>query len=183
MEQLGAKNQKLGKILAFTIAAILVAYIALMILPILSYTRLEPAEVKGMEENVSLLQYLWTPYNFADLTSKVLPNLFTAEIGAKYAITNTIYVPLFVFVICLISIPTIIFGRKRAFSVIAPFVWSLIGLLGYIASPFFNLSIINSSTKLIHIILFAVVLVLSVISFILVSIPRMKYVAATKEKF
>ena len=182
MEQTGAKNQKLGKILAFAIAALLVAYIVLMVLPLLTYTRLEPADVAGTEEAVSLMQYLWFPYNYADLTGDVLPDAFKAELGIKYSITNTIYVPLFTFVIALISIPIIILGRKRAFSIIAPIIWSLIGLVGYLTSSFLNLTMINSTTRLIHIILFAIVLIISIVSFIFVSIPRMQYVAATKEK-
>lgn len=182
MEQIVEKNLKLGKILAIAMAALMLAYLVLTTLPIMTYTRLEPAEVKGMEENVSLMQYLWVPYNYADLTGDVLPDAFKAELSTKYAITNTIYIPLFVFIVGLFSMPIIYFGRKRAFSVLAPFVWSLLGLIGYFTSNLLNLSMINTTTRLIHIILFALVLIISIVSFVLVSIPRMKYVAATKER-
>ncbi len=182
MEQTSAKNQKLGIILAIIIAVLLVAFVATMAMPFVSYTRTRPPELVGQEETVSLSEYLWLTYKYTDLTGEVLPPLFKAEFDTKFNVTTSIALPLMCFLGSLIAAAIMIVGSKRAFSVLAPFIISFLGLLGYFVAPLVNLSIVNPTMRTVHILILSLVLILSVVSFILYSIPRMKYVAATREK-
>ncbi len=182
MEQTGIKNPKLRIIFATILSVILVAYIVSMLMPLLTYTRLEPKEVAGTEETVSFMQYLWKPYNYADLTGDVLPDLYKAEVGEKYTITGSIGIPLFAFLASFISLAVVIVLRKQPWNVFFPFIFGLVSLIGYVASPFLNISIINSTTWLIHMILFALALIVSVVAFFMISLPQIRYDRANREK-
>ncbi len=182
MEQTGVKNPKLRIIFAVILAVILVAYIAAMLMPLLQYTRLEPEEVAGTEETVSFMQYLWKPYNYADLTGDVLPDIYKAEVGTKYTITGSIGIPLFSFLASIISLAIVLALRKKPWNVFFPFIFGLVSLIGYFVSPFLTLSIINPTTRIVHIILFVAAIVVSAVAFFMVSLPKMRYDAANKER-
>ncbi len=182
MEQTCAKKQKLSIIFTVIIAALLVAYIAVMMMPLITYTRLQPAEVAGTEESVSLMEYLWLPYNYADLTGDVLPDAFKAELGVKYTITGTIWIPLFSFLVGIISLAVVVFFRKKVWPAFFSLVWSFVTLIGYLTSSFLNLSLCNSTTRIIHLIVIGLTLVVSLANLFMITIPQMRYDAANKEK-
>ncbi len=175
------KNQKLNLVLVVVIAALVVAYIATMTLPFITYTRLEPAEVAGKEETISLMQYVWVPYNYADLTNKIIPEVHMDEFGVKYNITKTVPAPLFGFVGGLITIAVAFFLRKKFWSIFFPIVWSVVGAILYFTNTFFTLSIINPATFTVHMIIFAITLLVALENLILYSIPLLKYNRANRE--
>ncbi len=174
-------NKKTSLIFAIAIAVVILAYIVTMNMPLFTYTRTNPAEVAGQEDSVSIVQYTWKPYQYKDLTSGVLADAYKAETGERYAITDTIAVPLFAFLMAFIALVVILALHSKFWSVFFPIIWSLGSLIGYLVSPLLNLSICNKATTLVHIILFAVTLVLSIISFIVYSIPKRKYDIAHRE--
>jgi len=182
MEQTGAKKQKLSIIFTVIIAVLLIAYIAVMTMPLITYTRLQPAEVAGTEESVSLMEYLWLPYNYADLTGDVLPDAYKAELGAKYTITGTIGIPLFAFLAGIISLAVVVVFRKKVWTVFFPLVWSLVTLIGYLTSSFLNLSLCNSTTRIVHLVVIVLTLIISLANLFIISLPQMRYDAANKEK-
>lgn len=179
MEQTGVKNQKLGAIFAILIASLALVYFVSLFLPFLTYTQTAP-EVAGQEETISMMEYLWLPHHHADLINKILPEMSKAELGVRYNITASIAFPLAGFAGALVSAALIYFARKRAYTVLVPMAWSLACLVGYLVAPVFKLACIASSTLVIHMILLAIIFVLSVISFIRYSIPRIHQVRAER---
>ncbi len=174
------KTKKLITIFAIALAVLMVAYIAFTTMPIFKYTFVDET---GTEQNVSvsLSQYLWLPYNYAELTGDVLPSLYKDALGAKYNITSTIGFPAFSYVGALISILVILIFKKYTFSVFFPLIWSLGSLIGYFISPF--ISLIIPGTKMIHLIVFAATLIVSLAAFFMAYLPQIAYNRAHREKY
>ena len=182
MDQNNVKNNKLRVILTIGIAVLILAYVFAMTIPMLSYTRTDPKELVGQEDEVSFMQYLWMVYEYPDLTNDVLPDAFKAELGTKYSITPTIYYPLISFVLAFVSAALLVVLRKMWWPVLLSVVWSIFSLIGAITSPVLNLSIMNPMAQLALIILSAIVLALSVIYLLAFSIPQLRHEIATREK-
>ena len=174
------KNKKLFTIFAIALAVLMAAYIACTTLPIFEYTFVDKAGVE-QSAKVTLSQYLWLPYNYAELTGDFLPDLFKSELGIKYNITSTIAIPLFAYVGALISIAVILIFKKMSFSIFFPIVWSVVSIIGYLVAPFMTL--IMPTTKLIHIIIFAVTLIVSLITFFKLYLPQIRYNFAHRERY
>ncbi len=182
MDQINVKNNKLRVILAIGIAVLILAYIFAMTIPMVSYTRTEPKDVVGQEDEVSFMQYLWFVYEYPDLTNDVLPDAYAAELGTKYSITPTIYYPLISFVLAFVSAALLLIFYKKWWPVLFPLVWSIFSLIGALTSPVLSLSMMNPAARLSLIILAAVVLVVSVVYLLVISIPQLRYEIATREK-
>ena len=148
----------------------------------LSYTRTDPKELIGQEDEVSFMQYLWMVYEYPDLTNDVLPDAFKAELGTKYSITPTIYYPLISFVLAFVSAALLVILYKKWWPVLFPIVWSVFSLIGALTAPVLGLSIVNPAARLSLIVLAALVLVASVVYLLVISMPQLRHEIATREK-
>ncbi len=186
MEQTGVKNPKLRSIFAIIIAVLLLAYIvAMAAMPIITYTRTS-GDQAGQEEQISLMTYLWRPFDHQDFSgAEPLKSFFQREFQQRYEtpINQTIAPALFAFLVAFISMIAVLLGRKKPWNVFFPIIWSVVSLVLYLLNPFMNGSFINSTTKLVHMIIFAVVLVVAVIDFFMISLPKMRYDAGHREKY
>ncbi len=212
MEKTGVKNSKFRIVLAIIIAVLMLAYVVAMSMPFITYTQLDskklsqtneqlekgkkivadwtyenekfvlsPAEYAAGEETISLSRYLWFLYKHGDVTRDVLPNAFADAGFAKYTTQSTIAFPLFSYVIGIIGAAVVgIFGKKN-WSIFFPIVWSFVTLLGYFVFPIY--SFMPQTTMIVHIAISALVLVLSVFSFFMYSLPSMRYNIAHREKY
>ncbi len=176
------KNKKLALVFSIIIAVLIVAYIATMTMPLITYTRTEPAAVAGQEETISLMQYLWFPYNYQDLTREYMTDVYNADLGVKYDITDTIAAPLFAFIVAFIAIAFVLVFYKKFWSVLFPIIWSVGSLVLYALSSLFTVSAINPTTILTHKILFVATLVVSIVLLVLYSIPKLRYDIAHRER-
>ncbi len=142
---------------------------------------LSPTEFAAGEKTVSLMQYLWLPYKFGDLTRDVLPNIFTDAGLGRYTISKTIGFPLFSFLAGIIGAVVIALLRKKNWSVFFPIVWSIGTLIGYVIFPVFG--IMHQTSMIVQIVIAALVLILSLIFFFLYALPSMRYNMAHREKY
>ena len=213
MEKTGTKKMTIRVVVAVVIAVLMLGYIGAMTMPFVTYTKLDdkklsavnaelekgkkikadwtwendkfilsPVEYAANDETVSLMQYLWTPYKCSDLTRDVLPNVFVdAGIAKKYSTTSTIGFPLFSFIIGIVGAFIIGFFGKKNWSVLFPIVWSIGTLLGYFVFPI--LGFMNKTSYMVHIVISALVLVLSIVFFFLFALPSIRYNIAHKEKY
>ncbi len=182
MEQISVKNNKLRLILAIGIAVLILAYIFAMTIPMFSYTRTEPKEVVGQEDSISLMQYLWFPYEYPDATGSLFVDEFRADYGTAYSITPTIYYPLISFLLAFVSIAIIFILQKKWWTVLFPLVWAIFSVIGALTSPVLNLSIVNSAAQLSLVILAAATLAVSVVYLFVIAIPQLRYAIATRER-
>ncbi len=173
-------KKKLFKTFAIILIVLTAAYIVATTMPFLTY---EQVAENGSKETVevTLSQYLWETYKHADLTGKVLPSRFTQELGVKYNVTSSVYIPLFAYIGALICFGFLLGCYKKSFCIFLPLVWSVGSLIGYFISPIFKLA--NTCMFYTHIAIFALTLVASVIAFFMLYLPQMKYNYAHRSKY
>lgn len=173
--------------IAFTIAlcVVMALYYVVCALPMITYTH-QTGDLAGQEETISLSSFIWKPYNHADITgTQPLNDLFKAELQKKVnlPINHTIPGPLFAFVGAFISILVVAICWKKAFNVYFPVVWGVGSILLYLINPLLQLSIIDSSILMLHYILFALAIVITIAEFFLISLPQIKHERANKELY
>ena len=182
MVQNCSKNNNLRLVFAIGIAVRVLAYVVAMTIPMISYTRTEPQEVAGQQDEVTLMQFLWFTYEYPDLTGDILPDTYKAEVGTKFAITNVMYFPFISFVFAFVALGMILAFHKAWWGILFPLSNAVFALGGFLISPLFTLSIVNPAARLIPIILSAVTMVLCLAYLVLISIPQLRHEIATRER-
>lgn len=186
MEQTGVKNPKLRIIFAVIMAVLLVAYIVAMCLPMITYTPKDATGkvMEGETNTISLMTFLWMPTEHSGIGDSVsLENLFETELQAEYRTPINVAFPpaLYAFLMGLVSLGIVLLAKNKPWNVYFPIVWAVGSLIFYLANPFMQLSVIDPTMKLVHMIIFALTLIVALAAFFMVSLPQMRYDAAHKE--
>jgi len=169
---------KKPKIFAWIIAILLIAHCAVDCLPYLQYT-----DKEGQTQNLSLASYIAFPHHYSKTVDKQITAQFKDEYGADYEFDINAIVwgnILLFFVGLLFAFFQLRFGATGSMGFFS-LIWSLYGFYYYFTNRYMVELVAGpgTTTRLVQIIIFAAVAVLSIIAIIAFITNMNKKEAAT----